>query len=82
VIPRAVPTVSAVGQLTAAWVVVWLDSGAVLADVAADAVADVVADGVAAALEGDPPLELPQAVRVTLKMSVVSANQRERPCDT
>jgi len=85
-IPKAAPTVSAVGQLGAPAVADWLEGGAVEAAaeaaVEADEVAAVAADVVPVTVDGDPPLEPPQAASVTLKTSAVVANQRESLCDT
>src|ERR1035437_612650 len=78
-IPKAAPTVPAVGQLAAAWVALWLEAGAAVAVVVA---AVVVAAVVVATVDGDELLEPPQALRVTLKTSMVTANQRELLCDT
>jgi hypothetical protein len=50
--------------------------------VVAAAVAVVVAAVVVATVDGDELLEPPQALRVTLKTSMVTANQRELLCDT
>jgi hypothetical protein len=85
VIPRAAPTVAAVGQLAAAWVDAGLESAVAAADAGA-AVADAgVAAGVDAGVAAgvaDAPLEPPQALRVTTKTSMITANQRELLCDT
>jgi hypothetical protein len=76
--PRAAPTVAPVGQLPAAVVAAWLETGAVVVDVVA---AEVAAAGVAT-VDGAPPPEPPQPERVTPKTSAVATNQRELLCDT
>jgi len=89
VIPRAVPTVAAVGQLAAAWVdaglesaVAVADAGVAVADAGVAAGVDTGADAGVAAGVADAPLEPPQALRVTTKTSMITANQRELLCDT
>jgi hypothetical protein len=72
--------VAPVGQLPAAPLAGWLEDGATVADVAVAAVAVVGAGG--AAVEGDPPLEPPQADRVAPKTSAANADQRRLLYDT
>jgi hypothetical protein len=76
VIPRAAPTVAAVGQLAAAVATAAVVAAAAGAVVAV-AVAAVAAAGAAVAAEGVPLLE-PQPLTITLRTSAVAASQRGR----
>ena len=94
-VPRAASTVTAVGQVAAAVVVVGVERGAALAagalvTLAAGAVVTLAADGaavfatgVAAVLAaGGALLELPQAARATIRKTTAGASQRELRNDT
>jgi hypothetical protein len=81
VIPKAAPTVAAVGQLAADWVVAGL-AIAVVEAVVATAVAVVVGTALAAVavVDGVPLLE-PQAPTIAPKTRAVTASLRGLLCD-
>jgi hypothetical protein len=84
VIPRADPTLAAVGHRRRAGLAAWVEVGPVEADtVVADTVVDdSVVGEVVGAVDDDGVLEPPQALRVATKTPAISAKPRGLRWDT